>query len=159
MTPLLFSALLLLAPPEALPVPKVDTPAPKIVAPAPKALSFASQRTAFKWDQLIPMNLEVDGIKVNSIFFNRKDFRFFKTVELSARAQLDVTNTASKGRRPGFAVAVFDKEDRLLGVASGGPIFGRLSSGATSTYDLDFSHVVERLANGAYFVLSVELSD
>ncbi|WP_005036296.1 hypothetical protein [Holophaga foetida] len=152
MSALLLSALLLLAPSQA-------DPAPKAVEAAPKALSFASQRLDFKWDQLIPMNLEVDGLKLNSIFFNRKDFRLFKTVELSARAQIDVTNTASKGRRPGFAVAVFDKEDRLLGVASGGPLFGRLAAGDTNTYDLDFSRVLERLPNGAYFVLSVELSD
>ena len=60
---------------------------------------------------------------------------------------------------PGSAVAVFDKDDRLLGVASGGPRFGSVGSNDTDTFDLAFSHVVERIPNGAYFVLSVELSD
>ncbi|MBP1626460.1 MAG: hypothetical protein H6Q00_935 [Holophagaceae bacterium] len=152
MTPLLLSTLLLLTPSQG-------APAPKAAESAPKALSFASQRIDFKWDQLIPLNLELDGLKVNSIFFNRKDLRIVKTIELGARAQVDVTNTSAKGRHPGFAVAVFDREDRLLGASCGGPRLGRLSPGATDTYDLDFSHVVERLPHGAYFVLSVELSD
>lgn len=161
MVPLLLSSILLAATPQAAPAPSKTVPAPA-QAPAPavaKPLSFASQRTAFKWDQLIPLKMEVDGLKINSIFFNRKDVRVIKTVELAARAQIDVTNTASKSRSPGFAVAVFDKEDRLLGVASGGPMFGHISSGGTGTYDLEFSRVLERLPNGAYFVLSIELSN
>jgi len=153
MTPFLLSSLLLLAPAEATPEPS------RPAAGVPKPLSFASQRIPFKWDQLIPLKLEVDGVKVNSIFFNRKDVRVIRTLEFSARAQVDVSNTASKGRSPGFAVAVFDKDDRLLGVASGGPTFGHLSAGGNGTYDLDFSKVVERLPNGAYFVLSIELTD
>jgi len=150
MVPLLLSALLSLSPAQA--------EAPK--APVgTKALSFVSQRLNYHWDQLLPLQVEVDGIKVNSIFFNRKEVKILKTLELGARAQLDVTNTTGKARRPGFAVAVFDKEDRLLGASCGGPRFARLGPGETNTFDLDFSHVVERLPNGAYFVLSVELAD
>jgi len=160
MIPAILSALLFLAPGQTPPVPPVPAPAAAKAAEAtPKALSFISQRVAFKWDQLLPLNLEVDGLKINSIFFNRRELRILKDVQFGTRAQIEVTNTSPKGRRPGFAVAVFDKDDRLLGVASGGPRFGSVGSTDTDTFDLGFSHVVERLPNGAYFILSIELSN
>ena len=58
---------------------------------------------------------------------------------------------------PGFAVAVFDAEDRLLGVASGGTKIGTVKPGETETFDLNFSYVTERMPLGAYAVLSLEL--
>nr|WP_320133220.1 hypothetical protein [uncultured Holophaga sp.] len=128
-------------------------------APAPQPLSYTSRRCTFKWDQLLPLDIGIDGIKINSIFFDQKEIKIVKTIRMGARAQVDVTNTSQRSLRPGFAVAVFDQEDRLLGVASGGPWIISLAAGQTSTYDLDFSNVVERLPKGAYFILSAELAD
>ena len=143
----------------------VPAPAPA-VAPAAvpaielKPLSFFSQKYEFKWDRLLPLTVEVDGLKVNSIFFNRRTSRFslFKGTDFGTRAQVEVTNTASATRIPGFAVAVFDAEDRLLGVATGGPTIGGVSPGATETFDLSFHQVLERLPKGDHFHLTIELA-
>jgi hypothetical protein len=126
-----------------------------------KPLSFYSQRFNYKWDTLLPINYEVDGLKVNTIFFNRRQATTWpiKGADFGARAQVEVTNTSKSPRVPGFVVAVFDSENRLLGVASGGAKVGNTGPGKTETFDLNFSKVTERLPLGAYFYFSVELSE
>lgn len=138
-----------------------QTPKPAEAKPAAPAspLGFTSQRHDFKWDRLIPLEFEVDGLKVNSVFFNTRELKtgWLKEASFGTRAQLEVTNISKADRIPGFAVAVFDKSGQLLGVASGGTKLGVVKAGATETFDLNFSQVKERLPRGDHFVLSAEL--
>jgi hypothetical protein len=124
-----------------------------------KPLSFHSQRFPYKWDTMLPLHIEVDGLKLNTIFFNRRQVRAWplKGADFGARAQIEVTNNSKRPRIPGFAVAVFDAENRLLGVGNGGAKVGSIDPGSTETFDLNFSRVSERLPLGAYFYLTVEL--
>ena len=140
--------------------PQADAAAPKAAVPEAKALTFQSLKGAYKWDVLLPLTTEVDGLRINSIFFNKRAFKsgIFKGSDFGTRAQIEVTNTAKTSRNPGFAVAVFDAEDRLLGVATGGTKFGGVSAGTTETFDLSFHNVLERLPRGDHFFLSVELA-
>lgn len=145
------------------PVPAAATPAgataPAAASGAP--LSFASGSFKFYWDATIPMNLEVDGLKVTEIYFNvrRSRYSWLKDAEFGTRAHVTVTNTSARPRIPGFAVAVLDAEGQLLGVASGGTKVGTVAPGATEDFDLNFTQVKERLPKGATFLLSVELRD
>jgi hypothetical protein len=132
------------------------------VAAAP--LSFYSERFAFSWDRTIPLSINLDGLKVSSIFFNKRIiqpgfFSLIKGAEFGTRAQVEVTNTGKFPKVPGFAVAVLDKDGRLLGVASGGTKFGTIEPGGTETFDLNFTQVKERLAFGDKFLLAIELRD
>jgi hypothetical protein len=125
-------------------------------------LSFYSESFSFTWDRVIPMSVDVDGLKVNSIFFNKRVvqpgfFNFLKGAEFGTRAQLEVTNTGKYPKVPGFAVAVVDKDGRLLGVASGGTKIGTVKPGETETFDLNFTQVKERLAVGDKFFFAIEL--
>lgn len=157
------SALLLLVlalHPQAPPA-KPASAAPAATQPAATQapLGFYSRRCEFKWDRLLPLGFEVDGLKVNSIFFNTRELKanWIKDATFGTRAQVEVTNGAKADRVPGFAVAVFDKEGHLLGVASGGTKLGVVKAGETETFDLNFTQVKERLPRGDHFVLSVEL--
>ena len=144
---------------------QVPTPQPAPTQPTAvagqnlKPLSFHSQRFDYKWDTLLPLNIEVDGLKVNTIFFNRRKINSWplKSADFGARAQVEVTNKSKQTRIPGFAVAVFDAENRLLGVGNGGAKVGSIDPGGTETFDLNFSRVSERLPLGVYFYLTVEL--
>ncbi|BDU71179.1 hypothetical protein [Mesoterricola silvestris] len=152
MLSLLLPALLALTPQE---------PAPAKAPPA-QPLSFASYRLPFTWNALIPINgVELDGLKVTSIYFNKRETTVWplKGADFGTRAKVEVSNTAAKGRTPGFSVAVFDAEDRLLGVASGGTKIGSVGAGTTETFDLNFRQVLERLPKGDHFYLSIELRD
>ncbi|HJU83163.1 MAG TPA: hypothetical protein VJ600_03045 [Holophagaceae bacterium] len=166
------------APPvqEAQPAPKPATakpeapkaasaPAPTVVAtPAPQAtgsLSFFSQSYTYYWDRLIKVDANVDGLKINSIFFNvrKPNVALLRSTEWGTRAQVEVTNAGTRTRIPGFAVAVLDGEGKLLGVATGGSKVTGVKPGETETFDLDFTQVKERLPKGEKFMLSVELRD
>jgi hypothetical protein len=134
------------------------------VAPAPTVapLSFFSENFSFSWDRTIPLSISLDGLKVSSIFFNKRVvekgfFSFLKGAEFGTRAQVEVTNTGKVPKVPGFAVAVMDKDGRLLGVASGGTKLGTVKPGETETFDLNFTQVKERLASGDKFYLAIEL--
>lgn len=125
-------------------------------------LSFHSENLAFEWDRVIPLAIQLDGLKVTSIFFNKRViesnfFTFLKRAEFGTRAQLSVTNTGKVPRVPGFAVSVVDKYGRLLGVASGGTKIGTIRPGDTETFDLNFTQVKERLASGDRFLLAIEI--
>lgn len=160
------------APPAA--APATPAPAAKVPDPGPgakekgkekqpelKPLSFFSQRFPFRWNQFLPLTAEVDGLRINSIFFNKRtaNLGVFGNPEFGTRAVVDVTNTTSDTRHPGFAVAVYDDQDRLLGVASGGPLLGGVRAGATMSFTLSFSQVVERIPKADHYYLSVELTN
>jgi len=108
---------------------------------------------------MVALAAEVDGLKLNSIFFNKRTLTLIKSAEFGTRAVVSVTNSAAATRVPGFAVAVFDAEDRLLGVASGGPKIGGVPAGQTETFNLSFSQVVDRIPKADHFYLTVELSN
>jgi hypothetical protein len=143
--------------------PTISTPPTTTPAPAAEAsLSYYSESFPFAWDRMIPLTVNLDGLKVTSIFFNRRViepgfFNLLKGAEFGTRAQVEVTNTAKYPKVPGFAVAVLDKDGRLLGVASGGTKVGTIKPGETETFDLNFTQVKERLAKGDRFVLAIEL--
>ena len=158
---LFFVALLGLA--QAPPTP-AQAPAPVVAAQSITAtpLSFYSESFPFQWDRMIPLTTNLDGLKVTSIFFNKRAvkpgfFSFLKDAEFGTRAQVEVTNTGKSPKIPGFAVAVLDKDGRLLGVASGGTKLGTVKPGDTETFDLNFTQVKERLESGNRFLLAIEL--
>lgn len=130
--------------------------------PAPAPLSFFTDSFPFQWDRTIPLTVNVDGLKVSSIFFNKRVvqpgfFNLLKGAEFGTRAQVEVTNTSKYPKVPGFAVAVLDKDGRLIGVATGGTKVGTIKPGETETFDLNFTQVKERLAFGDRFLLAIEL--
>jgi hypothetical protein len=155
------------AAPAAATTPKAATPAatasaaktPAAASGDLKPLGFVSQRVPFVWDKLITLNAEVDGLKINSIYFNKRSLKILKSAEFGTHAVVAATNTANATRIPGFAVAVFDADDHLLGVATGGPKFGGIPMGETENFDMSFSRVMERIPKADHFILSVELSD
>jgi hypothetical protein len=125
-------------------------------------LSFYSESFTFQWDRVIPMAINLDGLKVTSIFFNKRVlqpgfFSFLNGAEFGTRAKVEVTNTGKYSKVPGFAVAVVDKDGRLIGVASGGTKVGTIKPGETETFDLNFTQVKERLAFGEKFFFAIEL--
>ncbi len=155
--------------PTKAPAAPVQTPPARASVPAPTApstsaasLSFYSESFTFSWDRMIPLSINVDGLKVNSIFFNKRVvqpgfFNLLKGSEFGTRAQVEVTNTGKYPKVPGFAVAVVDKDGRMIGVASGGTKVGTIKPGETETFDLNFTQVKERLAYGDRFQLAIEL--
>jgi len=148
--------------PPAAPAPVAKATPPAAPAAEAKALSFTSFKLPFVWNAVIPVkDAAVDGLRIDSIYFNKREPKIWplKGSDFGTRAKVTVTNTSDKGRVPGFAVAVFDAEDRLIGVATGGTKLGSVRAGSTESFDLSFHQVLERIPKGDHFYLSVELTD
>jgi len=131
------------------------------VARQSESLSFVSKRIEYQWNRIIPLDLTVDSLKIKTIFFNKREIArgVLSGAQFGTRARVEVENTSDKSRNPGFAVAVFDDKDNLIGVASGGSKIVVVRPGKTVTFDLNFFQVKERLQRGSYFVISVELAN
>lgn len=143
------------------PLPDQPAPSDSPASPTAAPLSFGSGSFKFYWDTTIPLNMEVDGLKVTEVYFNvrRSRYSWLKDAEFGCRAHVTVTNTSKRPRVPGFAVAVLDADGKLLGVASGGTKVGTVAPGETEDFDLNFTQVKERIPKGATFLMSVELRD
>ena len=160
-TPLLTSLLALTQAFAQAPAPAAS-PAQASVPGSEVSLSYFAETFPFSWDRMIPLSVNVDGLKVTRIFFNKRMvepgfFNLLKGAEFGTRAQVEVTNSGRYPKIPGFAVAVLDKDGKLLGVASGGTKVGTIKPGETETFDLNFTQVKERLAKGDRFLLAIEL--
>lgn len=131
------------------------------IPPQPQSLSFFSGTFPFHWDALQTLSINVDGLKVTSLAISKREpkSRLFQGPDYGSRALISVTNTSSRSRTPGFAIAVFDKDGLLLGAANGGTKVGTIKPGATESFDLGFFQVKDRLPKGDHYVLSVELRD
>ena len=147
--------------PATLALPPAPAPAPAPATSDAAPLSFASGSFKFYWDTTLPMNMEVDGLKVTEIYFNvrRSRYSWLHEADFGTRAHVTVTNTSTRPRVPGFAVAVLDGDGHLLGVASGGTKLGTMAPGTTEDFDLNFTQVKERIPKGATFLFSIELRD
>ena len=68
---------------------QAPTPPPPPAPAALKPLGFYSQRFDYRWDTMIPLKVEVDGLQLESIFFNRREIARgpFKGADFGARAQ------------------------------------------------------------------------
>jgi len=128
-------------------------------APQPNSLGFISKRFEYSWDRIIPLDLSLDDFIVKTIFFNKRELTksFLKGAQFGTRARVEVINTSNKSKNPGFAVAIFDDQNNLIGVASGGSKIRVIKPGKTANFDLNFFQVKERIMRGSYFVISVEL--
>ena len=71
------------------------------------------------------------------------------------KADITVTNLGVEARKFGIAVALFDDEGRLLGVASHGTTFP-LKPERQAIYTLDFTNVNSELFKATKFKISIE---
>jgi len=71
-------------------------------------------------------------------------------------ATVAVSNIAKEARKVGLAIALFDAEDRLLAVASGGSKLASIKPGRRKTFTLDFDGVFAEANRAVTFQISLE---
>ena len=125
---------------------------------APEA-GLTSKTYQFNRGGLLEIGVDTgDGLRIDRIRF---DFpapvgdRLLRTSGL-VRAEVALSNTSSESRKPGIALALFDAEGRLVGVASGGSQIGGLKPGRLRVYNLVFEGVNAEAFKATTFQISVE---
>lgn len=99
-----------------------------------------------------------DGLRVDSVEFKLAALVGDRTSRVSGltAVQVKISNIAEKSRKAGVAVALFDDEGRLLGVASGGTSLVPLKSGRQKSYSLVFDDVNSEVHRATKFQISIE---
>lgn len=99
-----------------------------------------------------------DGLRLDSVQFalpKSAGSEHPRTGGLSA-VQIALSNTSEQSRMVGVALAVFDGDGRLVGVASGGSKLLPLKPGRQKTYTLVFDHVNVGMHRARTFRITLE---
>lgn len=127
-------------------------------ASAARAALF-SKIYVFKPETTLDIGVEVEsGLRLDTVRFSLPSTLGGRVVRTGGLAQADVavSNIGSESRRVGIALAVFDDDNRLLGVASGGVKLFPLKPGRQTTYGLVFENVNAEIYKATKFQISVE---
>jgi hypothetical protein len=92
-----------------------------------------------------------DGLRLDGVHFHGGS--------RPLRADVAVSNTSSGPIKAGVAIALFDADGRLVGVASGGTQFLPVRAGRQKSYALTFDHVNGEVSKAKTFQISLETKD
>ncbi len=130
-------------------------------------LPLASEATAgllsktyqFKKDVTLQLTAVTDdGLRVDTVRFEfpaAAGGRFFGSGG-NVSVEVAISNTGSTGHKVGIAVALFDDQERLLGVASGGSRLVALKADRQKSFRLIFGDVNGEALRAETFKISVE---
>jgi hypothetical protein len=126
---------------------------------APAQAELLSKSYVFKAGVTLELGAETsDGLRVDTVQFKLPatvDERTARVAGLTA-AQVAVSNTGASAQKVGVAIALFDDEGRLLGVASGGTSLVPIKAGRQKAYTLVFDNVNTQAHRATKFQLSLE---
>ncbi|MBI4160897.1 MAG: hypothetical protein HY509_00440, partial [Acidobacteria bacterium] len=100
---------------------------------------LASRRYKFSPNQNLTVEIRAGGIAVRSVLFEFPGAVL--GIRSAHRARVRVVNESDGKVKMGLAIALFDADDRLIGVASGGTRGVSLKPGAETDYSLPFHEV------------------
>src|SRR5262245_58731021 len=127
------------------------------LAPAAWAETF-SKAYEFKPNTVLKVDTDVGGgVRLDSIeFVLSKDDGSPSGLFSGPKVKVTISNLSDGSRKVGLAIAVADAENRLVAVASGGTKLFPLRAGRQIVYTLDIDGVMNELAHGTAFRISVE---
>ncbi len=99
-----------------------------------------------------------NGVRLDSVQFEVPepvDGKITSTRSV-VRSEVLISNTGEAPQRVGVAIALYDAEGILLGVASGGSALSRLKPGRQQSFKLVFDYVYAQIHRAATFQISVE---
>jgi len=125
----------------------------------PTQANLLSKTYQFKQDVALTVGEGNDaGLRLDSVRFRLPapvDGRLQRTSGV-ATVEVAVSNTSESSQKVGVALALFDEQGRLVGVASGGSRVRGLKSGRQKTYKLVFDDVNAELFETKTFQVSLE---
>ena len=129
------------------------------LAAVPVRAELFTKKYVFKPDVILEMHVALGKtVRLDTVRFllpNKPKSGMIRVGGLS-KAEIAISNTGNESIKIGLAMALFDDNDRLLGVASGGSRFLSIKSNRQSTYTLVFDDVNSEIDEATSFQISVE---
>src|SRR5262245_41107756 len=129
-----------------------------LVAPAVQADTF-SKKYRFVQEKTLEIGETVgEGMRLDSVQFVFPAASGAKILRIGGvpEAVVAISNLSEASMKIGVAVAVYDEEGRLLGVASGGSAMRGIRAYRQVGYSLKFDYVNGEMTKAATFQVSVE---
>lgn len=115
---------------------------------------LASKRYKFSANQNLTLQMSAGGVTVRSVLFEFPgSVMGFRS---SNRARVKVINEGQQAVTLGLSIALFDEQDRLVGVASAGTRGVSLKPGEESDFNLPFHNLTENLKSASSFFIALE---
>ena len=130
-----------------------------LVAMAVARLAFAGQVTkkfAIAPGNVQPIEVEVDGIRVNQIVFADKMEAPGLFSKGGTKAKIRVDNDTQRDCEVGIAVVFFDASGNIVAAGTGGTKVGSLKKGERDTHTIDFDYVFRNASKAKTFVVTLE---
>lgn len=113
-----------------------------------------SARYKFEGNRWLSLDLAVEDIRTDTIKFEWPSTLLgFKT---GYKATVKVVNGSTRQASIGVAIALFDADNKLVGVGSTGTRVGTLSPGDSADFTVEIDHVTERLNQATQFQIALQ---
>ena len=130
-----------------------------LVLAMPAHGELLSKRYQFKAGVVLEMSVPTSGgLRLDTVTFEMPETVEGRLTVASGllRAQVVVSNLGADARKVGLAIALYDDEDRLLAVASGGSKLASIKPDRARTYSLVFEGVFAEALRATTFQISLE---
>jgi len=130
-----------------------------LVLALPAQGELLSKRYQFKSGVVLEMSVPTkSGLRLDTVRFEMPETVEGRLTVASGllRAQVVVSNLGAEARKVGLAIALYDDEDRLLAVASGGSNLASTKPDRSRSYSLVFEGVFAEALRATTFQISLE---
>ena len=113
-----------------------------------------SGRYKFEGNKWLSLDLAVGDVRVETIKFEWP--ATLMRVKTGYKATVKVTNGSSRQTGVGLAVAIYDKDSKLIGTGSTSTTLGTIDPGSNAQFTVDFKGVTARLEDADQFHIALE---
>ena len=113
-----------------------------------------SGRYKFEGNKWLSLDLAVGDVRVETIKFEWP--ATLMRVKTGYKASVKITNGSSRQIGVGLAVAIYDKDSRLIGTGSTSTTLGTIDPGGNAQFTVDFKDVTARLEEADQFHIALE---
>jgi hypothetical protein len=113
-----------------------------------------SARYKFEGNKWLALDLAVGDVRAETIRFEWP--ATLMKMKTGYKATVKIVNGSSQQVGVGLAVAIYDKDNKLIGAGSGGTTLGTVDPGGAAQFTVDFKDVNARLEQADQFGIALE---
>jgi len=113
-----------------------------------------SARYKFEGNKWLALDLAVGDVRAETIRFEWP--ATLMKMKAGYKATVKIANGSSLQVGVGLAVAIYDKDLKLIGAGAGGTTLGTVDPGGTAQFTVDFKDVTARLEQADQFHIALE---
>ena len=113
-----------------------------------------SARYKFEGNKWLALDLAVGDVRAETIRFDWP--ATLMRMKTGYKATVKIANGSSQQVRVGIAIALIDKDLKLIGAGTAGTTLGTIDPGTTAQFTVDFKDVTARLEQADQFYIALE---